>query len=282
MAFLLDGKFASQVIKQRLKEHLEIEKKKGLGSPVLAILRSEDEAGSNSYFTSRQTWANYLGIEIRDYVYPKDASEKQLVDQIIQWNQDEFIDGIMIDHPLPKGFNEEKIVSYLNPLKDVDGMHTENAGQLFHYGKGFVPNTARGVMELLKFYKVDLSGKHVVVLGRSNTVGKPLAQLLLQQNATVTICHSKTTDLKKWTQQADAVIVAIGKKQMITKEYISPGTIVVDVGIHYDEKGHLCGDVHPNVMELASMVSPVPGGVGPMTTLSLMMNVIDAYDRRKK
>lgn len=277
MAQILDGKSSALVLKNELKAAIAKRVQDGHRRPGLALIVSVTDDASQSYLQARRQWATFLGIDLTVWNVTEQTRNDDVIQYIQSLNANPLIDGIMLDHPLPSFLDEGKLIRYIDPAKDIDGMHPLNSGDLFQTGGGFIPNTARGVMELLKYYQINLVGQHVVVVGRSNTVGKPLAQLLLHAHATVTICHSKTPHLETFTKQADILVVAIGKRGFITNDYINDHCVVVDVGTHYGPDGKMSGDVDPNVANKALWMSPVPGGVGPMTTLALMMNVYDAY-----
>jgi methylenetetrahydrofolate dehydrogenase (NADP+)/methenyltetrahydrofolate cyclohydrolase len=273
---LLDGKVAAASLKDSLK--LAIEQANKNRPPKLAILVSNHDDGSVAYLKGRQKLAASINVEIEVFDC-QNYSETEIISLLDQLSADTNIDGIMVDRPLNKGINEDAIFAHLATSKDVDGCTLLSSGLLFQAQSGHVSATSRAVMELLKFYQIDLKGKNVAVLGRSKNVGKPLGLLLLNQDATVTLCHSKSKDLAKICQAQDIVIVAIGKKEFIDESYFNPNSIVVDVGIHYDENGKMVGDVKQSVYTYVKAISPVPGGVGPLTNIALMQNLIDSYKR---
>lgn len=277
MAILLDGRRARQELIPSIKQQFESFESILQRPAHLVVFHFASDEASNSYVIGRRKLSETLGVLFTEVILQDTMTTTEVISEMQAWQKKPGVDGVMIDRPLPVGFDEQQIIENIVPSKDIDGVHPLNAGKVVLGMKGFIPNTARGVMMLLQHYQISLAGKHAVVVGRSITVGKPLANLLLQANATVTICHSKTTDLKAIAQSADILLVAIGKKHFITSEYVKPTAIVVDVGIHVDAFGHIDGDVHPDVVNHCVMMTPVPGGTGPLTNLALMMNLLDAY-----
>lgn len=274
---ILDGRKARQELIPSIKQQFESFYHVMQRPAHLVVFHFAGDEASASYVIGRRKLADQLGVLFTDVILQNTMTTQEVVSEIQGWQKQTSVDGVMIDRPLPLGFDEQAIIEGILPSKDIDGVHPLNAGKLALGMKGFVPNTARGVMMLLQHYQVNLAGVNVTVLGRSMTVGKPLANLLIQANATVTVCHSKTQNLKEITKQADIVFVAIGKKHFVTPDYIKEGAIVVDIGIHVDAFGRIDGDVDPSVAEKCSMFTPVPGGSGPLTNLALMMNLLDAY-----
>jgi methylenetetrahydrofolate dehydrogenase (NADP+)/methenyltetrahydrofolate cyclohydrolase len=229
------------------------------------------------YVGNKKKACAYIGIESLSYELPEETSEEELLSLIDRLNKDNQVHGILCQLPLPKHINEDKVIQAISPKKDVDGFHPQNVGALVIGQKGFVSCTPAGIIELLHRSNVEMDGKHCVVVGRSNIVGKPMSLLMLRENATVTVCHSHTKDLKSICKQADILIVAIGKPKFITSEYVKEGAVVIDVGIHRNESNKLCGDVDfDDVCEHTSAITPVPGGVGPMTIAMLMKNCVEA------
>lgn len=276
MAHIINGKQISLDIKASLKAEVEELKKQGKSCTLVVIQVGKDPA-SSVYVANKKKACEYIGINSRSYELPETTTEEELLDLIDELNQDSSVHGILCQLPLPKHINEKKVLNRIVPQKDVDGFHPENVGHLMIGDFGFVSCTPAGVIELLKASKIPMEGKNCVVIGRSNIVGKPMALLMLRENATVTICHSKTNDLKNICKQADILIVAIGKPKYITVDYVKEGAVVIDVGIHRDESNKLCGDVDfESVEPICSAITPVPGGVGPMTICMLMKNCIDA------
>ena len=276
MAQIIDGKRISQEIKDSLKVQVEELKEQGKSCTLVVIQIGKDPA-SSVYVANKKKACEYIGINSRSYELPEETTEDELLELIDELNHDSTVHGILCQLPLPKHMNEKKILNRISPQKDVDGFHPENVGHLMIGEFGFVSCTPAGVIELLKASNISIEGKNCVVIGRSNIVGKPMAMLMLRENATVTICHSKTNDLKNICKQADILIVAIGKPKYINEEYIKEGAVVIDVGIHRDANNKLCGDVDfERVEPLCSAITPVPGGVGPMTICMLMKNCIEA------
>ena len=276
MANIIDGKQISADIKEELKQ--EVARLKEVGhSCCLAVIQVGSDPASSVYVGNKKKACAYIGIESLAYELPEETTEEELLAIIEQLNQDDHVHGILCQLPLPKHINEDRVIAAISPEKDVDGFHPQNVGALVIGQKGFVSCTPAGIIQLLKRSNIDIAGKHCVVIGRSNIVGKPMALLMLRENATVTVCHSKTSNLKELCSQADILIVAIGKPRFIGAEYVKDGAVVIDVGIHRDENNKLCGDVrYEEVEPRASSITPVPGGVGPMTIAMLMNNCVEA------
>lgn len=273
MTKIINGKEISAQIKDELKEKVANAKK----DICLAVIQVGDDPASSVYVGNKKKACAYIGIKSLAYELPETTTEDELLELIDKLNEDDKVHGILVQLPVPKHINEDKIIERISPLKDVDGFHTMNVGALSIGKKGFVSCTPAGVIELLKRSDIEISGKSCVVIGRSNIVGKPMAMLLLRENGTVTICHSRTQNLKEICKQADILVVAIGKPKMIDETYIKPGAVVIDVGIHRDENNKLCGDVdYDSVYPVAGAITPVPGGVGPMTIAMLMNNCVEA------
>lgn len=278
MAIIIDGKRISQEIKDELKDKVEALKAEGKKA-ALAVVQVGNDPASCVYVNNKKKACAYIGIESLSYELEEETTEEELLELIKRLNEDEKVHGILVQLPLPKHINEDKIIQAISPKKDVDGFHPENVGKLVIGEKGFVSCTPAGIIQLLKRSNIEIAGKNCVVVGRSNIVGKPMALLMLRENATVTIAHSKTQNLKELCKTADILIVAIGKPRFITSEYIKEGAVVIDVGIHRDENNKLCGDVkYEDVVEIASAITPVPGGVGPMTIAMLMNNCVEAME----
>lgn len=275
---LIDGKAISTAIKDELKDKVEALKKEGKNA-TLAVIQVGEDPASSIYVKNKKKACEYIGIGSVSYELPEDTSEEKLLSIVDDLNNNPEITGILVQLPLPKHIDEDKVIKAISPLKDVDGFHVENVGKLCVGEKGFVSCTPAGVIQLLKRSNVEISGKNCVVIGRSNIVGKPMALLMLRENATVTICHSKTTNLKEICKTADILIVAIGKPRFIDASYVKDGAVVIDVGIHRDENNKMCGDVDfESVKDIASKITPVPGGVGPMTIAMLMSNCVSAIE----
>ncbi len=273
---LINGKEISMQIKDELKVKVEELKKEGK-EVTLAVILVGDDPASAVYVGNKKKACEYIGINSLSYELPASTTREELLSLISKLNNDEKVNGILVQLPLPKHINEDEIIKAIDPSKDVDGFHPENVGRLSIGQKGFVSCTPAGVIELLKRSGISIEGKNCVVIGRSNIVGKPMAMLLLRENGTVTITHSRTADLKSVTSKADILVVAIGKPKFITADYVKEGAVVIDVGIHRMENKKLCGDVDfDDVAEKTSFITPVPGGVGPMTIAMLMKNCVES------
>jgi methylenetetrahydrofolate dehydrogenase (NADP+)/methenyltetrahydrofolate cyclohydrolase len=277
MSKIIDGKRVSQTLKEELKEEVSKLKVK----PKLVVISVGDNPASKVYVRQKEKCATYVGFEYLHLHYDE-ISDDKLVKEIEKLNNDKSVSGMIVQLPLPKGMNEKRIVNTISPEKDVDGLSYINAGRLLNNEECLASCTPAGIMELLKAYNIDPSGKNVVVIGRSILVGKPMVNLMVNANATVTLCHSKTVDIEKITRKADILVVAIGKPNYVTKNMVKRGAIVIDVGINrVDDK--LVGDVDYNdVYSKVKLITPVPGGVGPMTVIMLMKNVYKAYLKTRK
>lgn len=275
MAQLIDGKQISKEIKEELK--IEVEHLKQQGREIcLAVVQVGNDPASTVYVNNKKKACAYIGIRSESYELPETITERELLELVERLNTDEKVSGILVQLPLPKTLNEEKILRAISPEKDVDGFHPVSVGRLWLGEKGFLSCTPAGIIQLLKRSGISIEGKECVVVGRSNIVGKPMAALLLRENATVTIAHSKTRNLKEVTKRADILIAAVGHQQMIDDSYIKEGAVVIDVGMHRNAQNKLCGDVDfEKVKEKASAITPVPGGVGPMTIAMLMNNCVE-------
>lgn len=281
MAEIIDGKKISQEIKDELKEKVAAMHAQGQEVTLAVVLVGQDPA-SCVYVRNKKRACEYIGIRSLSYELAEDTSEEEVLALIDKLNGDKDVNGILVQLPLPKHMDEDKITRAIDPLKDVGGFHPQNVGALSIGLPGFVSCTPAGIIQLLKRSHIDMEGKHCVIVGRSNIVGKPMALLMLRENATVTVTHSKTKDLASVTRQADILIVAIGKKQFITADYVKEGVVVIDVGMHRDENNHLCGDVaYDEVASHCSAITPVPGGVGPMTIAMLMHNCLESVDLQR-
>lgn len=276
MAKIIDGKHISQEIKDELKQEVAALKTSGREC-ALAVIQVGNDPASSVYVRNKKKACEYIGIRSLSYELDENTSEDELLALIDKLNADSSVHGILCQLPLPKHMDEDKVIKRISPEKDVDGFHPQNVGALVIGQQGFVSCTPAGIIQLLKRSNIQMEGKHCVVIGRSNIVGKPMALLMLRENATVTICHSRTRNLKELCKEADILIVAIGKPQFITADYVKEGAVVIDVGIHRDENNKLCGDVkYDEVEPVASAITPVPGGVGPMTIAMLMHNCVEA------
>jgi len=273
---LINGKEIGQQIRISIKEEVQQLATKGI-TPGLAVILVGEDPASHTYVANKEKACLQLGIYSELIKLPEETTEEQLLQQIEQLNSSDKIDGILVQLPLPKHINEQKVIETISPLKDVDGFHPVSVGKMLLGQETFLPCTPHGVMKLLEFSNVEVAGKHAVVIGRSHIVGVPMGQLLLQSDATVTYCHSKTPDLEAITKQADILVVAVGRAKMIKAHHIKDGAVVIDVGMNRDENGKLCGDVDfDDVVEHTSAITPVPGGVGPMTITMLMVNTIQS------
>ena len=282
MTQIIDGKLISSQIKDEVKERVAALKAKGREVTLAVVLVGEDPA-SQVYVNNKKKACEYCGINSKSFELPETTSEGELLSLIDKLNKDADVDGILVQLPLPKGIDEDKVIMAIDPAKDVDGFHISNVGSLCVGRKGLVSCTPAGIIELLKRYNITIEGKECVVIGRSNIVGKPMALLLLRENGTVTVCHSRTKDLKDVTKRADILVVAIGKPKFIDGSYVKDGAVVIDVGIHRNEEGKLCGDVDfDSVKDKTSAITPVPGGVGPMTIAMLMNNCVAAVENKTK
>lgn len=275
MAQLIDGKLISTQIKDELKAEVTELKAKGI-TPCLAVIQVGNDPASCVYVNNKKKACAYIGIESLSYELDENISQEELLTIIDELNHNEIVNGILVQLPLPKHIDENMVIHSIVPEKDVDGFHPETVGNMCIGSKGFLPCTPAGVIQLLKRSNIDIEGKECVVIGRSNIVGKPMAMLLLRENGTVTITHSRTKDLKEITKRADILVAAIGKPKFVTSEYVKEGAVVIDVGIHRNENNKLCGDVDfDDVIGKVSAITPVPGGVGPMTIAMLMNNCVE-------
>ena len=274
MPTIIDGKAISAAIKDELKKEVAEKKIKA----VLAVIQVGNDPASTVYVGNKKKACAYIGIGSRSFELPEETTEEELLKLIDDLNNDDEINGILVQLPVPKHIDEKKITAAISPDKDVDGFHPESVGRLCIGREGFVSCTPAGIIELLKRSNIEIEGKECVVIGRSNIVGKPMALLMLANNATVTVCHSRTKDLASICKRADILIAAVGKPKMITSKYIKEGAVVIDVGINRNAEGKLCGDVcFDEVSKKAKLITPTPGGVGPMTVVSLLKNVCKAY-----
>ena len=278
-AKLIDGKAVSQKIKMQVKTRVEKLTQQGI-VPGLAVVIVGEDSASLTYVKNKKKTCEALGMRSDLHQFPDTLTEQELLSKIDELNRDPEIHGILVQLPLPQQIDESKVITAISPDKDVDGFHPISVGNMIIGKDAFLPCTPHGIMQLLSHYGIDPAGKHAVVIGRSNIVGKPIGQLLLQKDATVTYCHSKTKDLASFTAQADILISAIGRAKFIDRTFIKPGAVVIDVGMNRDENGKLCGDVDfEDVQETAAFVTPVPGGVGPMTIAMLMENTLESAEK---
>ena len=278
MALIIDGKKISKDIKDELKEKVAKLKQEGK-TAALAVIQVGEDPASSVYVNNKKKACEYIGIESLSFHLPETITEEELLDKIKELNEDEKVNGILVQLPLPKHIDEDKVIKTITPEKDVDGFHPQSVGALSIGQKGFVSCTPAGVIQLLKRSGIEIAGKECVVIGRSNIVGKPMALLLLRENGTVTIAHSKTANLKEVAKRADILVVAVGKPKMIDSSYVKEGAVVIDVGIHRNAENKLCGDVdYDDVIDHVSAITPVPGGVGPMTIAMLMSNCVSSIE----
>lgn len=278
MASIIDGKVISAQIKEELKERVANLKQQGTEA-CLAVIQVGSDAASTVYVNNKKKACEYIGIRSLSYELAEETTQEELLTLIHKLNGQDEVNGILVQLPLPKHMDEDKIIQAISPKKDVDGFHPQSVGALAIGQPGFVSCTPAGIVQLLKRSGIIIEGKECVIVGRSNIVGKPMALLMLRENATVTIAHSRTKNLKEICKRADILIVAIGKPLFITEEYIKEGAVVIDVGIHRKEDNKLCGDVDfASVQPRCSAITPVPGGVGPMTIAMLMNNCVEALE----
>lgn len=275
---IIDGKKISQEIKDELKEKVSALAAAG-GRICLAVIQVGSDPASSVYVGNKKKACAYIGIESQAYELPQETTQEELLALVRRLNEDDQVNGILVQLPLPAHIDEEQVIQTIAPEKDVDGFHEKNVGALCVGSKGYVSCTPLGIIQLLKRSGIEIAGKRCVVLGRSNIVGKPMALLLLRENGTVTVCHSRTVDVKEITRQADILVVAIGKPKLVDETYVKEGAVVIDVGIHRDENNKLCGDVDfERVAPHTSAITPVPGGVGPMTIAMLMHNCVSSAE----
>lgn len=279
---IIDGKKIAQSVLESVKKDAEKLNGKGV-TPGLAVIMVGNNQASKTYVRNKKMVCEKAGIKSEEYLLPEDASEKEILNLINKLNTTKEVSGILVQLPLPPHLDSKTICERISPLKDVDAFTSKNIGDLFKGDAKFLPCTPAGILEILKHENINLAGKHCVIIGRSNIVGKPLALLLIQNDATVTVCHSKTKNLEGICKLADIVICAVGKEKFLKKEMVKPGTVVIDVGINRDENGKLCGDADfENLEPICSKITPVPGGVGPMTVAMLVKNAAKAAEIQNK
>ena len=282
MAEIISGKLVAKEKREQMRQEVEGLKKSGYPVPGLTVLLVGDNPASLSYVKGKVKACEEVGLRSDLKRYPSTISEKELLDEIRKCNEDDSVDGILVQLPLPAHISEHMIIDTIIPEKDVDGFHPINVGRLMTGEDTFYSCTPYGIIEMLKFMKIKIEGQHAVIVGRSNIVGKPAAQLLLRENATVTICHSRSKNMSELTRQADILVVAAGKEGLIGADDIKEGAVVIDVGMNRNSAGKLVGDVRfDEVKEKASYITPVPGGVGPMTITMLLANTIKAAKKRQ-
>jgi len=279
---LLKGKEVAQKTREKLKEEVAELKEKGINPKLAVIMVGENEA-SKIYVRNKSRACDEVGIKYEEYLLDVQTTQKGLITLIEKLNQDETINGILLQSPIPKNLDINEAFRRISPDKDVDGFNPVNVGKLVLGQNTFISCTPFGIIKLLEEYNIPLEGKNAVIIGRSNIVGKPMSQCLLNKNATVTICHSKTDNLKEFTKKADILVSAIGKPKFVTKDMVKEGAIVIDVGINRNSEGKVCGDVDfENIKDMTDYITPVPGGVGPMTIAMLMNNVVKATKIQNK
>ena len=278
MPQIIDGKAISAQIKDELKEKVARMKEEGK-QVCLAVIQVGNDPASSVYVGNKKKACAYIGIESLSYELPEETTQEELLSLIAELNARKDVNGILVQLPLPGHIEEDAVIRAINPKKDVDGFHPQSVGALCIGEPGFVSCTPAGIIQLLRRSNIEIAGKECVVIGRSNIVGKPMALLLLRENGTVTVAHSRTKDLKQVAKRADILVVAVGKPKMITREYVKEGAVVIDVGIHRNENNKLCGDVdYEDVAPVCSAITPVPGGVGPMTIAMLMNNCVESVN----
>jgi len=281
MAKIIDGKQISLDIKNELKERVAKYKEQGI-EITLAVVKVGNDPASAVYVRNKEKACEYVGINSKTLALPEETTEEELLNVVKELNEDKNVNGILVQLPLPKHIDESKVLLTIDSTKDVDGFHPVNVGKMVIGEDTFLPCTPAGIIEMIKRTDIDIEGKECVVIGRSNIVGKPMAMLMLKENATVTIAHSRTKDLKEVTKRADIIVAAIGKAKFVTADYVKEGAVVIDVGMDRDENGKLCGDVDfESVSKVASAITPVPGGVGPMTVTMLLVNCLRSVELNK-
>lgn len=276
MAIIIDGRKISAEIKDEVKEKVALLKEKNI-EITLCVIQVGNDSASSVYVGNKKKACEYTGIRSIAYELPEETTEEELLALVQKLNADDTVNGILVQLPIPKHIDEDVVIQNIAVEKDVDGFHPQSVGNLSIGKRGFISCTPAGVIEMLKRYDIPIEGKECVIVGRSNIVGKPMSMLMLRENATVTVCHSRTKNLKEVTKRADILIAAIGKLRFITKEYVKEGAVIIDVGMNRDENNKLCGDVdYEDVFPYASAITPVPGGVGLMTVAMLMHNCVEA------
>ncbi len=280
MAKLIDGKIISAAVKDEVAKEVAELKSKGI-TPGLAVIIVGEDPASKVYVANKEKACEQLGMASFKYALPENTTEAELLELVNKLNKDPEVHGILCQLPLPRHLNEELIINTIIPEKDVDAFHPQNVGKIMIGNYDFLPCTPAGVMEMLKYENIDITGKECVVIGRSNIVGKPMSMLLLHKNGTVTVCHSRTANLKEVCRRADILVAAVGRANFVTADMVKEGAVVIDVGINRLENGKLCGDVNfAEVEPKASYITPVPGGVGPMTIATLMKNTLTAAKKQ--
>lgn len=276
----IDGKEVSASVRENITETVAALKAKGT-TPGLAVIIVGNDPASRVYVNNKKKGCEQTGMNSYEYAMPEDTTTQELIELIEKLNKDDNVDGILCQLPVPKQIDEEKVLNAISPEKDVDAFHPVNCGKVMTGDYTFAPCTPAGMVEMLQYYNIPITGKHCVIIGRSNIVGKPMAMLMLKNNATVTVCHSKTADLSAITKQADILVAAVGIPKFVKADMVKEGAVVLDVGINRMENGKLCGDVDfDEVAEKTSFITPVPGGVGPMTITMLLKNTLASAQKR--
>lgn len=276
MTKIIDGKLISKQIKDEVREETRILEEKGIRL-TLAVVQVGEDPASTVYVRNKQKACEYTGIASVKIAMPAETTQEELLSKVRELNEDPSINGILVQLPLPKGLDANEVIRAISPLKDVDGFHPQSVGALSIGLPGFKSCTPAGIIELIKRSGIETEGRECVIVGRSNIVGKPMAMMMIRENATVTVAHSRTVDLPEVCRRADILITAVGRAKMFNREYVKPGAAVIDCGMNRDENGKLCGDVdYEDVFPVASAITPVPGGVGPMTVAMLMKNCLDS------
>lgn len=282
MATIIDGKIVSAAVKENVAKEVALLKEQGV-SPCLCVIIVGDNSASRTYVNNKKKACEATGIISKEYALPENTSTEELLGLIEKLNADKSVNGILCQLPVPKQIDENAVIAAISPEKDVDAFHAVNVGRLMQGVQSFQPCTPAGIIRLLEYYNIDIEGKDCVIIGRSNIVGKPMAMLLLQKNGTVTVCHSKTKNLKEITSRADILVAAIGKPKFVTADMVKENSVIIDVGMDRDKNGKLCGDVDFDaVFDKVGFISPVPGGVGLMTVATLLENTVTAAKMQNK
>ncbi len=282
MYSLIDGKAIASSVREKIKTKTDELKEKGI-TPGLAVIIVGNNPASRVYVNNKKKACEQVGFNSYEYALKEETTTDELLSLINKLNNDDNVDGILCQLPLPEAIDETAVLNAISPDKDVDAFHPVNCGRLFIGNQKFLPCTPAGIMEMFKYCGIDVSGKNCVIIGRSNIVGKPMAMLLLQSNATVTVCHSKTKNVADFTKRADIIVAAVGKEKFLTEDMVSDGAVIIDVGMNRNAQGKLCGDVDfENVSKKASWITPVPGGVGPMTITMLLKNTLTSAESKIK
>ncbi len=282
MYSLIDGKTIASSVREEIKAKTDELKEKGI-TPGLAVIIVGNNPASRVYVNNKKKACEQVGFNSYEYALKEETTTDELLSLINKLNNDDNVDGILCQLPLPEAIDETAVLNAISPDKDVDAFHPVNCGRLFIGNQKFLPCTPAGIMEMFKYCDIDVSGKNCVIIGRSNIVGKPMAMLLLQSDATVTVCHSKTKNVADFTKRADIIVVAVGKEKFLTEDMVSDGAVIIDVGMNRNAQGKLCGDVDfENVSKKTSWITPVPGGVGPMTITMLLKNTLTSAESKIK